>query len=94
MAFFEPLSTERAELIKGIKKVSFTPTRFRRGYDERAVDDFLDAVIASLALSSLPLPPAQILRQVFPERGFVGGYSIEQVDDFRRVLADALQLLH
>jgi DivIVA domain-containing protein len=94
VAFFEPLPTDRAELIKRIKKVSFTPTRFRRGYDERAVDDFLDAVIASLAPSRVPLPADYIRNQVFPERGFVGGYSIEQVDDFRRVLADAVQLLH
>ena len=40
---FEPLPSDRAELIKRIKKVAFTPTRFRRGYDERAVDDFLEA---------------------------------------------------
>lgn len=93
MAFFEPLPTDRAELIKRIKKVSFTPTRFRRGYDERAVDDFLDAVIASFSHGRVPLPPAYIRDQVFAERRFAGGYSVEQVDDFRRVLADAVQQL-
>lgn len=69
MAFFEPLPTDRAELIKRIKKVSFTPTRFRRGYDERAVDNFLDAVIASLSNGAVPLPPAYIRSQVFPDAG-------------------------
>ena len=27
---------------------NFTPTQFRRGYDEREVDDFLDEVVAEL----------------------------------------------
>jgi hypothetical protein len=30
----EPLPTERSALIARIKKVAFTPTRFRGGYDE------------------------------------------------------------
>ena len=27
---------------------NFTPTQFRRGYDEREVDDFLDEVVAEM----------------------------------------------
>ncbi len=60
---FEPLPTERAALIARIKNVQFRPTRFQRGYDEREVDDFLDAVIASLAASAVPFTPAQIRDQ-------------------------------
>lgn len=91
---FEPLPTERAALIARIKNVAFTPTRFRRGYDERAVDDFLDAVIASLAATSVAFTPAQIRERELPQVGFKGGYDIEQVDDFRALIAEAVQLLH
>jgi DivIVA domain-containing protein len=91
---FGPLPTERGALIARIRNVSFRPTRFRRGYDERAVDDFLDAVIASLAESSVPFTPAQIREQELPQVGFKGGYEIEEVDDFRALIAEAVQLLH
>jgi DivIVA domain-containing protein len=91
---FEPLPTERAALIARIKQVSFTPTRLRRGYDERAVDDFLDAVIASLAASSVVFTPTQIRERELPQVGFKGGYDIEEVDDFRALIAEAVQLLH
>ena len=46
MDYLEPLPTERFALIARIKNVQFRPTWFDRGYDEREVDDFLDAVIA------------------------------------------------
>ncbi|HEY5051045.1 MAG TPA: DivIVA domain-containing protein [Acidothermaceae bacterium] len=91
---FEPLPTERAGLIARIKNVAFTPTRFRRDYDERHVDDFLDAVIASLAGSSVPFTPPQIRERELRQVGFKGGYDIEQVDDFRALIAEAVQLLH
>jgi DivIVA domain-containing protein len=94
MPSFEPMPTERNALIARIKKVSFTPTRFRRGYDERAVDDFLDGVIASLAVSSTPFTPAQIRERELRQVGFKGGYEIEEVDDFRALIAEAVQLLH
>ena len=90
----EPLPTERAALIARIKQVSFTPTRFRRGYDERAVDDFLDAVSASLAASSVVFTPTQIRERELQQVGFKGGYEIEEVDDFRALIAEAVQLLH
>ena len=31
-----------------VTKKNFTPTSFRRGYDEREVDDFLDQVVETL----------------------------------------------
>ncbi|NNM44443.1 DivIVA domain-containing protein [Knoellia koreensis] len=31
-----------------VTNYSFTPTSFRRGYDEREVDDFLDQVVQTL----------------------------------------------
>ena len=91
---FEPLPTERAALISRIKNVQFRPTRFRRGYDEREVDDFLDAVVASLAASAVPFTPAQIRDREFRQVSFKGGYEIEQVDDFRALIAEAVQQLH
>jgi DivIVA domain-containing protein len=94
MLSFEPMPTERSALIARIKKVSFTPTRFRRGYDERAVDDFLDEVIASLAVSSVPFTPVQIRERELRQVGFKGGYEIEEVDEFRALIAEAVQLLH
>jgi len=93
MRSIEPLPTERTALIARIKKVAFTPTRFRGGYDEREVDDFLDAVVASLNSSATPFTPARIRDQVFSQTRFKGGYSIENVDEFRRLLAEAVQNL-
>ena len=90
---FEPLPTERAALISRIKNVQFRPTRFRRGYDEREVDDFLDAVVASLAASAVPFRPAQIRDREFRQVSFKGGYEIAQVDDFRALIAEAVQHL-
>lgn len=65
MRSFEPLPTERSALIARIKKVVFTPTRFRGGYDEREVDNFLDAVVAGLSGSSTRFTPARIRDEVF-----------------------------
>ena len=94
MRSFEPMPTERGALIARIKNVQFTPTRFSPGYDERAADDFLDAVVASLAPSSVPFTPAQIREHVLPQVRFKGGYDIEEVDEFRARIAEAVQLLH
>lgn len=33
---------------RDVESKHFTPTSFRRGYDEREVDDFLDEVVATL----------------------------------------------
>jgi DivIVA domain-containing protein len=93
MRSFEPLPTERAALIARIKKVMFTPTRFHGGYDEREVDDFLDAVVASLGGSSTQIAPARIRDEVFAQTRFKGGYRIEDVDEFRRLLAYAVERL-
>ena len=92
----EPLPTDRAALIKRIKDVAFRPTRFRRGYDEKDVDDFLDALIASLENSSTPFrfTPAQIREREFRQVSFKGGYEIGQVDDFRGLIAEAIQHVH
>lgn len=88
-----PLPIERSALIARIKKVAFTPTRIRGGYDEREVDNFLDAVVASLASSALAFTPARIRDEVFSQPRFKGGYLIEDVDEFRRQLADAVEHL-
>ena len=96
MEYFEPLPTDRAGLVARIKKVAFTPTRFRPGYDERAVDDFLDAVIASVNDAAQPFrfTAAEIRDRVLPQVKFKGGYDMAQVDAFRGRIADAIQLLH
>lgn len=94
MDYLEPLPTERGALIERIKNVQFRPTRFHRGYAEREVDDFLDAIIASLAVSAVPYTPAQIRDREFRQVSFKGGYEIAQVDAFRGRIADAVGLLH
>jgi DivIVA domain-containing protein len=93
MRSFEPLPTERSALIARIKKVTFTPTRFRGGYDEREVDNFVDAVVASLASSAISFTPTRIRVEAFSQPRFKGGYLIEDVDEFRRQLADAVEHL-
>jgi len=93
MRSFEPLPTERTALIRRIEKVRFTPVRFHGGYDEREVDDFLDALVMSLASSAIPFTPARIRDQAFTQTRFKRGYSIENVDEFRRLLADAVEHL-
>ncbi|WP_270889794.1 DivIVA domain-containing protein [Pedococcus sp. 5OH_020] len=54
---------------------SFTPTSFRRGYDEREVDDFLDQVVETLHYYEQggrrgPQAPASPTR---PESSYVNG---------------------
>jgi DivIVA domain-containing protein len=95
MTPLEPLPTDRAALIARIKKVAVTPVRFRKGYDECEVDDFLDEIVASLAkpLTGPQLSAAQIRDREVRQVGFRGGYDIEQVDDFRRLIAEAVQSL-
>jgi len=80
-------------LIARIKEVRFAATRLHSGYDERDVDKFLDAVVANLASSATPLTPAQIRDKVFRRTRVKNGYLIEDVDDFRGLLADAVEHL-
>jgi len=93
MRSFEPLPTERTALIARIERARFTHTRFHGGYDEREVDQFLDAVVASLASSATPFAPARIRDEVFGQTRLKAGYLIEDVDNFRRLLADAVEHL-
>ena len=93
MRFFEPLPTERTALIARIERASFGHTRFHDGYDERDVDRFLDAVVASLASSATPFTPTRIRDEVFGQTRLKAGYLIEDVDSFRRLLADAVEHL-
>jgi cell division septum initiation protein DivIVA len=64
--------------------------RLQGGYDEREVDNFLDAVVASLAGSATPFTPARIRDEVFAQTRWKAGYRIEDVDNFRHLLADAI----
>lgn len=62
----------------------FTPTKFREGYDQREVDDFLDRVIRSLAgTSSGPgLTSTETHNWRFTPAKFRDGYDQAEVDAF------------
>ena len=71
----------------------------RPGYDEVAVDEFLDRVVDALeklhrgdALSSIGMTSIQIVEAEFPERpqSVVGGYDMDQVDDLLDLVAREL----
>ena len=87
----EPLPAERGPLIARIKKVTFSPTRFRGGYDQRAVDDFLDSIIGALEGSSMAPVSSRLREAAFPQTKFKGGYLIEDVDEFLRQLGEVVQ---
>ena len=45
-------------------------------------------------IKQVSFTPTQIRERELPQVGFKGGYDIEEVDDFRALIAEAVQLLH
>ncbi len=64
----------------------FRPTRFRQGYDQDEVDDFLDEVQQALDAhdrgGALTLTPEDVVAVRFQPTAFRPGYAQEDVDDF------------
>lgn len=64
-----------------VLNAKFRATKFRDGYDEDAVDDFLDRVVATLrGDAAVPLTAGDIDAQRFPATKFREGYDVEDVD--------------
>jgi len=65
----------------------FQPTKFRNGYDQRDVDDFLDRVQATFAGYEQgrpvdPLTPEDVVTTRFRATRWREGYDQGEVDDF------------
>lgn len=72
----EPLTAD------AVLNAKFQATKFREGYDQDAVDDFLDRVVATLrGDAAVPLTAADIDAQRFPSTKFREGYDVDDVDD-------------
>jgi len=76
-----------------VEAVRFKATKFRDGYDQDEVDDFLDRVVAGLRarLAGEPgaLTPADLDGARFKATKFREGYDMADVDEFLdRVRAD------
>jgi DivIVA domain-containing protein len=84
-----------------VLNVQFTSTQLREGYDQDAVDEFLDRVVHTLrALADGTVPPtvpgtgavtrADVLAVTFPATRFREGYDQDEVDDLLDRVAEAL----
>ncbi|GGK92870.1 DivIVA domain-containing protein [Curtobacterium luteum] len=65
----------------------FAPTKWREGYDQGQVDDFLDRVRATLAAyergrPAEPLTAEDVTMSRFRPTRFRDGYDQDEVDDF------------
>jgi DivIVA domain-containing protein len=74
-------------LASDVTNVRFAPTKWREGYDQREVDDFLDRVRATLAGYEAgrpvdPLTPEDVTLARFQPTKFREGYRQDEVDDF------------
>ncbi len=71
-----------------VKRVRFGATKFREGYDQDEVDDFLDRVESFLrqgphhAPTGRPLTESDVINQRFTASKFREGYDQDDVDDF------------
>lgn len=81
-----------------VQNATFTQTQFRRGYDEREVDDFLDRATAALRhherglpASAAPLSSQDVSGVRFTQTQFRRGYDEEEADTFLEDLARTLE---
>jgi DivIVA domain-containing protein len=67
-----------------VHQVRFARARYREGYDQDEVDDFLDRVERQLRGRDevRPLTPEDVIEQRFAATRFRGGYDEDEVDDF------------
>jgi len=77
---------------------TFTPTKFREGYAQEDVDDFLDRVQAAFAAHeqgrvSVELSPEDVTNARFRPTRFRNGYDQDEVDDFLDRVVVALRAL-
>ncbi len=77
-----------------ILNLTFTQTRFRRGYKQQDVDEYLDLIEANLALplAQRTLRPEEVRAVNFPATQFRDGYDEAEVDRVLDQLAVELGL--
>lgn len=78
-----------------VLNLTFTQTQFRRGYDEREVDDFLDEVVAALRHHESGAGPARLTADAVRARRFTQtqlrrGYEEQEVDEVLERVAATL----
>ena len=70
-------------LAETVRNVVFTPTQFRAGYDEGAVDDLLDELVDAIEAGSSGSEVAAIASNAqIPMSSMRRGYDCANVDDF------------
>ena len=68
--------------------VLFTPTGFRRGYDQDQVDAYLDRIVTTMRARiegravPQPVSAADVVSVTFDMTRFRGGYDMVEVDEF------------
>jgi len=80
-----------------VLNTTFTQTQFRRGYDEREVDDFLDRAVVALRhhesgrpVAEAPMSSRDVEGGRFTQTQFRRGYDEEEVDTLLADLAGTL----
>ncbi len=81
-----------------VLNTTFTQTQFRRGYDEREVDDFLDRAVVALRhhesgrpVADAPLASSEVAAGRFSQTKWRRGYDQTEVDAFLENLMWSLQ---
>lgn len=80
-----------------VLNTKFTATKFREGYDQDAVDDFLDRVVTTLRAAQTGVPATDpvtaedVAAVRFEATRFREGYDMEQVDAFLDQVRDTLR---
>ena len=84
--FFPDHAGDSADRLRpdDVRLVRFRATRFRRGYDQDEVDDFLDLIDTALRSTSITrqLSARHVRRKKFTKTFVRGGYDIDEVDTF------------
>jgi DivIVA domain-containing protein len=84
----EVIGEQASALIQRIKKVQFSTTRLRPGYDEREVDNYLDMLIEVLSTGG-QLDQAELRNPQFATTRLRPGYDIGAVNAFLTEVANS-----
>ncbi len=78
-------------LPEDVLAMHFTMHKLAVGYDPDEVDDFLDAVAASMAGFTQPLTAWDIRQHEFANKKRYGAFNAAEVDDFLECIARTLE---
>ena len=83
MTRYELPHSSRDALAEAVEAAQFGVVRLREGYDQVAVDNFLDDLAGALRSSMTVEGLSQLVDEaLFPVRMLRGGYDLDDVDDF------------